>query len=139
MRGSVVRRILCEFTGSSFLTHAFAPGFARDFRSNSISLPRTRSIHPLIQREHHSGSHSIPLYTHLPLLPFATVRHRATRTRNCVSRPTFPGLAFKLIEEAEKSWNRIRGADKIGLLLSGEMFKDGIQAQDNPPERLCFK
>lgn len=66
---------------------------------------------------------------------FATVRHRTTRTRNCVSRPTFLGLAFKLIEEAEKSWRRIRGADKIGLLLSGVPFKDGIQAQDNPPEQ----
>lgn len=64
---------------------------------------------------------------------FATVRHRTTRTRNCVSRPTFLGLAFKLIEEAEKSWRKIRGADKIGLLLSGMPFKDGIQAQDNPP------
>ena len=66
---------------------------------------------------------------------FATVRHRTTRTRNCVSRPTFLGLALKLIEEAEKSWNRIRGADKIGLLVSGVAFKDGIQAQDNPPEQ----
>jgi len=27
---------------------------------------------------------------------FATVRHRTTRTRNCVSRTTFLGLAFKL-------------------------------------------
>ncbi|RCW67828.1 IS256 family transposase [Pseudorhodoferax soli] len=39
---------------------------------------------------------------------FATVRHRTTRTRNCVSRPTFLGLAFKLIESAEQSWRRIR-------------------------------
>jgi putative transposase len=61
--------------------------------------------------------------------------HSTTRTRNCVSRPTFLGLAFKLIEEAENSWNRIRGADKIGLLLSGVTCKDGIQAQDNPPEQ----
>jgi hypothetical protein len=38
-----------------------------------------------------------------------------------------------LIEEAEKSWYRISGADKIGLLLSGVTSKDGIQAQDNPP------
>lgn len=66
---------------------------------------------------------------------FATVRHRTTRTRNCVSRPTFLGLDFKLIEEAEKSWRRIRGADKIGLLLSGVPFNDGIQAQDGPPEQ----
>lgn len=66
---------------------------------------------------------------------FATVRHRTTRTRNCVSRPTFLGLAFKLIEEAEKSWRKICGVDKIEPLLNGISFKDGIQAQDNPPEQ----
>ena len=66
---------------------------------------------------------------------FATVRHRTTRTRNCVSRATFLGLAFKLIEEAEKNWQRIRGADKIPVLLSGVPFKDGLPVQDNPPEQ----
>ena len=69
---------------------------------------------------------------------FATVRHRTTRTRNCVSRPTFLGLAFKLIEEAEKAWRRIRGADKIEALLTGVPFKDGIQAKDSPPEQQKF-
>ena len=64
---------------------------------------------------------------------FATVRHRTTRTRNCVSRATFLGLAFKLVEEAEKSWRRIRGAERIELLLKGVPFKDGIAVQDNPP------
>lgn len=64
---------------------------------------------------------------------FATVRHRTSRTRNCVSRPTFLGLAFKLIEEAEKSWQKIRGSEKIELLLKGVPFKDGEPVQDNPP------
>lgn len=64
---------------------------------------------------------------------FATVRHRTTRTRNCVSRATFLGLAFKLIEEAEKSWRRIRGAERIELLLKGVPFHDGIAVPDNPP------
>ena len=64
---------------------------------------------------------------------FATVRHRTSRTRNCVSRATFLGLAFKLMEEAEKSWRKIRGADKIELLLKGLPFKDGEPVQDNPP------
>ena len=62
---------------------------------------------------------------------FATVRHRTSRTRNCVSRATFLGLAFKLIEEAEKSWQKIRGADKIELLLKGIPFKDGEPVQDD--------
>jgi len=69
---------------------------------------------------------------------FATVRHRTTRTRNCVSRATLVNeasftLAFKLIEEAEKSWRRIRGYEKIELLLKGVTFKDGEAVQDNPP------
>ena len=62
---------------------------------------------------------------------FATVRHRTSHTRNCVSRGTFLGLAFKLIEEAEKSWRRIRGADKIALLLNGVPFKDGEEVKED--------
>ena len=64
---------------------------------------------------------------------FATVRHRTTRTRNCVSRDTFLGLAFKLMEEAEKNWNKIHGADKITALLQGTVFKNGEAVQDNQP------
>jgi len=64
---------------------------------------------------------------------FATVRHRTTRARNCLSRSTFLGLAYKLMQEAEKSWKRIRGADRIPMLLIGMPFKDGIPVLDNPP------
>jgi transposase-like protein len=64
---------------------------------------------------------------------FATVRHRSSRTRNCVSRATFLGLAFKLMEEAEKSWHKIYGADKIPALLQGEVFKNGEAVKDNQP------
>lgn len=66
---------------------------------------------------------------------FATVRHRTTRSRNCLSRATFLGLAFKRMEEAEKSWRRIRGTDKISPLLDGVPFKDGMPVQDDPPEQ----
>jgi transposase-like protein len=66
---------------------------------------------------------------------FATVRHRTTQARNCLSRATFLGLAFKLMEEAEKSWHKIRGADRIRPLLDGVPFKDGIPAPDNLPEQ----
>jgi putative transposase len=64
---------------------------------------------------------------------FATVRHRTTRTRNCVSRATFLGLAFKLIESAEQSWRRIRGPEKIASLLQGIPFKDGLPVTDSTP------
>jgi transposase-like protein len=81
-----------------------------------------------------SAEHWAHLRTTNPIeSTFATVRHRTTRTRNCVSRATFLGLAFKLIEEAEKSWRRIRGTERIELLLKGVPFEDGIAVQDNPP------
>jgi putative transposase len=64
---------------------------------------------------------------------FATVRHRTTRTRNCVSRATFLGLAFKLIESAEQSWRRIRAPEKIASLLEGIPFKDGVPVTDSTP------
>jgi len=60
-------------------------------------------------------------------------RGKETSIMNCVSRPTFLGLAFKLIEEAENAWRRIRGADKIEPLLNGLPFRDSLPVQDNPP------
>ena len=67
---------------------------------------------------------------------FATVRQRSSRTRNCVSRDTFLGLVFKLIEEAEKSWNKIHAADKITTLFKGTVFKNGEAVHDNLPPAL---
>lgn len=73
------------------------------------------------------AEHWVHLRTTNPIeSTFATVRHRTTRTKNCVSRSTFLGLAFKLIQEAEKTWRRIRGAERIEELLAGTLFRDGL-------------
>src|ERR1700744_2668600 len=64
---------------------------------------------------------------------FATVRHRTSRTRNCLSRATFLGMAFKLIEAAEKSGRRIRGVDRIDALLKGIPFEDGTPVIESTP------
>ncbi len=66
---------------------------------------------------------------------FATVRHRTTRTKNCVSRSTFLGLAFKLVQEAEKSWRRIRGVERINELLAGTVFKNGVSVTDDDDQQ----
>jgi hypothetical protein len=65
---------------------------------------------------------------------FASVRHRITRSRNCRSRATFLGLAFKLVQEAEKTWRRLNGVDRMTKLVKGVVFKDEIPVQDNPLE-----
>jgi transposase-like protein len=66
---------------------------------------------------------------------FATVRHRTTRTKNCVSRSTFLGLAFKLIQEAEKTWRRIRGFERIAELMDGVVFKGGVKTGEAAKEK----
>jgi len=62
------------------------------------------------------------------------VRHRTTRTKNCVSRASFLGLAFKLVQEAQKSWRRIRGYQRIAEHLGGVIFKDGEPVEDGNQE-----
>jgi putative transposase len=66
---------------------------------------------------------------------FATVRHRTALTKNCVTRSTFLGLAFKLVHEAEKSWRRIRAVERIAELLAGNVFNDGVPASVDDPQQ----
>jgi transposase-like protein len=82
------------------------------------------------------AEHWIHLRTTNPVeSTFATVRHRTTRSRNCLSRATFLGLAFKLVQQAEKRWRRIRGVERIADLLKGRVFKDGLPVPDDLPEQ----
>jgi transposase-like protein len=60
---------------------------------------------------------------------FATVRHRTDRTKGCVSRSSLLGLTYKLAMSAEKSWNRLRGFERLGELVAGVKFVDGVRAQ----------
>ena len=86
------------------------------------------------------AEHWIHLRTTNPIeSTFATVRHRTTRTKNCVSRSTFLGLAFKLVQEAEKSWRRIRGYERIAELMGGVLFKDGepVKEEEQQQQRLA--
>lgn len=63
---------------------------------------------------------------------FATIRHRTTRTKNCVSRNALLGLVFQLALTAEKSWRKLRGFKRLPEVVQGIRFQDGI-AMDAPP------
>jgi transposase-like protein len=81
------------------------------------------------------AEHWVHLRTTNPIeSTFATVRHRTSRTKNCVTRSTFLGLAFKMAEEAAKSWRRIRAPEKVAELLDGTRYKDGLPVTDDPPD-----
>ena len=65
---------------------------------------------------------------------FATVRQRTSRTKNCVSRSSFLGLSFKLMQEAEKRWRGIQHPQRLRELFAGVIFIDGVPANDTQPD-----
>ena len=58
---------------------------------------------------------------------FATVRLRTDKTRGAVSKETITPLVFKLIQSAQKRWHRIRGSKRLGDVIEGVQFRDGLK------------
>ncbi len=63
---------------------------------------------------------------------FATVRLRTKRSRSCGSRETTLAMVFKLLQNAEKHWRKIRGFRKLELVVNNVPFQDGEQVTDQP-------
>lgn len=61
---------------------------------------------------------------------FATVRLRTNKTRNCGSRDTTLAMVFKLLETAQKRWNRLHGFTLLTLVVNNVKFQDGIQVEE---------
>ncbi|MCK5012765.1 MAG: IS256 family transposase [Candidatus Omnitrophica bacterium] len=62
---------------------------------------------------------------------FATVRLRTYRTKGCGSRIATLTMVFKLIQSAQKRWNKIRFAQRIKQVWEGIIFEDGIEVQES--------
>jgi hypothetical protein len=60
---------------------------------------------------------------------FASVRHRTERTKGCLTRAGMLAMIFKLSQSAEKSWRRLRGFERLGKVIDGVKFRDGIEVQ----------
>jgi len=57
---------------------------------------------------------------------FATVRLRTVRTKGCGSRIATLTMVYKLVEQAEKHWNRLNKSELITLVIQGVEFIDGV-------------
>lgn len=76
------------------------------------------------------GEHWVHIRTTNPIeSSFATIRHRTTRTKNCVSRNTLLGLVFQLALTAEKSWRKLRGFRILPDVAAGVRFEDGLRVK----------
>jgi len=58
---------------------------------------------------------------------FSTVRLRTAKVRNCFSSKTVVTMAFKLCQCAQKRWQRLYGYRKLGKVIQGVIFINGIE------------
>ena len=60
---------------------------------------------------------------------FATLRHRTVAVKGAFSKKTAMAMMFQLGLEAEKSWRRIKGSERLAEVIEGVRFVDGeVQA-----------
>ena len=62
---------------------------------------------------------------------FATIRHRSSRAKGCVTRRTMLSMIYKMGMSAETSWRRLRGFRQLGKVIEGVKFHDGIEVTED--------
>ncbi len=60
---------------------------------------------------------------------FATVRLRTNKTRGMLTRDTMLTMVFKLSQSAQQRWRRLNGTERLGELIEGVKFVDGIKQE----------
>ena len=66
---------------------------------------------------------------------FATVRHRTVRTKGALSQTTARLMVFKPVMAASKSWRRLKGENRLPMVLAGVTVTDGVAATATPDHR----
>ena len=61
---------------------------------------------------------------------FATIRHRTRQTKGCGSRKATLTMVFKLAEAAQRRWRSLNASHQIPKIISGVVFKDGLEVAD---------
>ena len=62
---------------------------------------------------------------------FATIRHRSSRAKGCVTRQTMLSMIYKMGMSAEQSWRRLLGFRQLGKVIEGVRFNDGIEVTED--------
>ena len=68
---------------------------------------------------------------------FATVRSRTSKTRNCGSRSTTLAMVYKLLQSAQKRWNRLKGFQLLTLVVNNVKFQDGEQVMEQSDRKIA--
>jgi transposase-like protein len=87
----------------------------------------TKSWSELVTFFHYPAAHWLHLRTTNPIeSSFATVKLRTKVTKGAGSKETAAVMAFKLLNECQKKWRRLRGHEEIKNVLNGLAYKDGV-------------
>ena len=62
---------------------------------------------------------------------FATIRHRTTRMKGCVTRDSLLHMMFKLDQSAEKNWRKLRGFAYLAKVAEGVKFTNGEEIEQS--------
>lgn len=77
------------------------------------------------------AEHWVHLRTANPIeSTFATVRLRTAKTRGMLTRDTMLTMVFKLAMCAQQKWRRLNRPERLGELLQGIKFVDGIKQEE---------
>jgi len=76
------------------------------------------------------AEHWVHLRTTNPIeSTFATVRLRTAKTRGMLTRDTMLTMVFKISLSAQQRWRRLNRPERLGDLISGIKFVDGIKQE----------
>jgi transposase-like protein len=64
---------------------------------------------------------------------FATVRHRTVRAKGALSQKTARIMVFKLVIAASKTWRRLKGQNRLPMIIEGVRFADGVAVNATSP------
>ena len=113
----------------------------RGLRRSAPAKPRAAPIQvrvtaprgPLLAFYDFPAEHWKHLRTSNPIeSTFATVRHRTTRSKGCLSNKTALAMVFKLVEGAQKTWRRLDGHNQLPKIIRGVKFTDGCEVIAKP-------
>jgi len=66
---------------------------------------------------------------------FATVRHRTVRTKGALSHKSARLMVFKLVMAASKTWRRLKGENRLPMVVAGVKFTDGVATTATDDQR----
>jgi transposase-like protein len=87
----------------------------------------TKDRGPLLAIYDFPAEHWVHIRTTNPIeSTFSTLRHRTKRVKGAFSKESALAMALQLALEAQERWQRITAAQKLGQIIEGVRFIDGI-------------